>query len=212
MPLWTPFFKQELPNFGSQGLGIPDVMPLSSSSEPPNRAQESNNLSGGIHSASKHVPVDAGVFEDAQIPMVESDKGMAITNCNAATYGVFGYTREELIGERVNILMFPEDSRRHDGYIESYERTGIKKILATKGRTVVGRHKNGATLTLQLTTTSTPTGYAAVFVDMSSQVEDEVRNPLSVAMSALRFASSAVSEIAGAPPHVLADLALVSSS
>jgi PAS domain S-box-containing protein len=113
------------------------------------------------------------LLENAQIPIIESDKRMTITHCNAATTAVFGYSRDELIGQRVNILMQPRDSQRHDGYIDAYERTGVKKILATTGRTVDGRHKNGSALTLQLTTSSTPKGYAAVFVDMTAHVDTE---------------------------------------
>jgi two-component system sensor kinase FixL len=115
---------------------------------------------------------------------------MVITHCNAATASVFGYTLEELVGQRVNVLIQPQESQHHEGYdIQNFllyrfftkttgalcaERTG-EKNLATLGRTVTGRHKDGTLLTLQLTTTSTSTGYAAVFVNMTDQVETERR-------------------------------------
>jgi len=186
--------------------------------------------------AARSISTDPSVLlEDAQIPIIESDRRMIIIHCNAATTSVFGYSPEELVGQRVNILMQPEDSHRHDGYIKNFQSTGVKKILATVGRTVVGRHKDGTALTLQLTTTKTSTGYAAVFVNMTSQVETErralaaersseaersmkeflaheVRNPLSVAVAALRFASSSVDSGKGVAPGVSADLDMVSRS
>jgi PAS domain S-box-containing protein len=113
------------------------------------------------------------LLDNAQIPIVESDKRMVITRCNAATVAVFGYSVEELLGQRVNILMTPQDSVKHDGYVRAFEKTGVKKVLATTGRMVTGRHKDGSELTLQLTTNATPSGYAAVFVDMTSHVITE---------------------------------------
>ena len=112
------------------------------------------------------------LIDGAQIPIIESNKDMIMTHANAAAYVVFGYSLEskELLGQKVNILMMPKDSRLHDGYIENYNRTGIKKILSTTGRLVTGKKKNGAALTLRLTTTATPTGYAAVFVDITEQL------------------------------------------
>jgi PAS domain S-box-containing protein len=113
------------------------------------------------------------LLDDAQIPFIRSDKKMVITSCNAATTAVFGYSIEELVGQRVNILMRTEDATKHDGYVRTFERTGVKKILATTGRLVLGRHKDGTELTLQLTTKQTESGYVAIFVDMTSLVNTE---------------------------------------
>ena len=112
-------------------------------------------------------------MEGAQIPIVASNKSMFITHANDATVKVFGYSLEELVGQKVNILMLPEDSLRHDGYIENFNSTGVKQILSTVGRLVSGRHKNGNELSLRLTTTATSTGYAAVFVDITEQLATE---------------------------------------
>ena len=143
---------------------------------PSERRKGGVSLSKSWRFSAQNVSTDPiALVENAQIPIIESNKHMVITHCNAATTSVFGYTPKELVGQRVNVLMTPQESLQHDGYIHNFERTGVKKILATVGRTVIGRHKNGTQLTLQLTTTSTATGYAAVFVNMTFQVETERR-------------------------------------
>lgn len=108
----------------------------------------------------------------AQIPVVECDKRMVITRVNVASEHVFGYCPDELVGQRVNVLMLPGEANAHDGYVAAYERTGVKKILSTAGRIVQGRHKNGKTLSLKMTTSATPVGYAAVFVDVTETIHN----------------------------------------
>ena len=141
-------------------------------------------------------------LEKAQIPMLESDKQMVIRQCNAATTAVFGYARDELIGQRINIIMLPNDSRKHDTCVKNFERTGVKKILATTGNTVAGRHKNGSTLTLQVTVSATPNGYAAVFVDMTAQVATERAQAASLAAQHARAdAERSMKEFLVGLPH-----------
>src|SRR6478609_8332060 len=52
---------------------------------------------------------------------------MEMINPSAAR--IFGYTQEELMGQRINMLMPPPDSVQHDSYIHNYRSTGIKKII-----------------------------------------------------------------------------------
>ena len=114
-----------------------------------------------------------GLIDGAQIPILESDKDMIITSANRASEAVFGYAPDELLGQKVNVLMLPRDDLLHDGYIEAFNRTGVKKILSTVGRRVKGKRKDGSELTLILTTSQTPSGYAAVFVDLTEQIATE---------------------------------------
>ncbi|WP_239288760.1 PAS domain S-box protein, partial [Candidatus Nitrotoga sp. 1052] len=76
------------------------------------------------------------------------EKGI-IRSANPVVEKIFGYTRDEVIGQNVSMLM-PEPHRSsHDGYIERYSRTGQAHIIGI-GREVEGLHKNGERIALYL--------------------------------------------------------------
>src|SRR5262245_10601326 len=71
------------------------------------------------------------------------DRQGIIHTVNPATTDVFGFSRDELVGQNVNMLM-PEPFRsRHDGYIQHYLDSGERKIIGI-GRQVMARRKSGA--------------------------------------------------------------------
>ncbi len=89
--------------------------------------------------------------------IITIDDKSIIRSVNPVIEKLFGYTREEVIGQNVSIIM-PEPHRSgHDGYIDRYYRTGrgrceFDHILTLEvegvhnigmGREIEGRHKNG---------------------------------------------------------------------
>ena len=59
-----------------------------------------------------------------------------IQDANPYTTKMFGYSREELIGKNVSVLVAPPHQEKHDGYLANYLRTGVAKIIGTSGRDV----------------------------------------------------------------------------
>jgi PAS domain S-box-containing protein len=102
---------------------------------------------GGIGSASE--PWLRAIFENAVDGIVTISAQGIITSLNPAALRLFGYTREELVGQNVRILM-PEPYRgEHDSYLRNYRETGDRKVIGI-GREVSGRRKDGTIFPLDL--------------------------------------------------------------
>ena len=90
------------------------------------------------------------IFKSVPEAIVVSDAQGLIHQCNAATELIFGYTLGELMGQKLDMLMGPDDAHRHDDYMQAYQQTGQKKII-NQPRVLQGRRKGGALFSLRLT-------------------------------------------------------------
>ncbi len=77
-----------------------------------------------------HKNAEMQAILDASLDAIFTINGMGIIQTtNAIAYNVFGYTKEELIGENIAMLMPEPDKSKHDRYIENYQQTGTKKVI-----------------------------------------------------------------------------------
>ncbi|MDN5836313.1 MAG: PAS domain S-box protein, partial [Nitrosospira sp.] len=118
--------------------------------------------------------------------IITIDEKSIIRSVNPVIEKLFGYTREEVIGQNVSMLM-PEPHRSgHGGYIDSYYRTGrgrceFDHILALEveglhnigmGREVVGRHKNGEPVDLYVAVSEYFVGGKRYFTGILRDIHD----------------------------------------
>lgn len=72
-----------------------------------------------------------------------------IEDLNPAIERVFGYSRDELIGQPVAMLMPDAHARHHDRYMQTYMGTGQRRVLGL-GREETGRRKDGSLFPFEL--------------------------------------------------------------
>ncbi|KAL3790495.1 hypothetical protein HJC23_012051 [Cyclotella cryptica] len=63
---------------------------------------------------------------------------------NQKSCDVFGWTREEFIGQNISMIMTDDVASHHDQYVENYLATGVKKMIG-KQREVTAKRKDGST-------------------------------------------------------------------
>jgi two-component system sensor kinase FixL len=89
------------------------------------------------------------IFDTAPDGLIVIDERGVIQSYSAAAERMFGWSPSEVLGRNVNMLMPMPDRERHDSYIQSYMRTGMRRIIGI-GRIVSGERKGGATFPLEL--------------------------------------------------------------
>lgn len=91
----------------------------------------------------------AAVVENAVEGIITIDTRGIIQTANQAATNIFGYSRDELVGKNVSMLMPSPDREQHDGYLAKYVETGIAGIIG-KGREVIALRKNGERFPIHL--------------------------------------------------------------
>lgn len=120
------------------------------------------------------------ILETAVDGIITIDARGIIESVNTATERIFGYSRDELVGNNVMLLMPPPYREQHDDYIAKFLRTGEASIIGI-GREVEGLRKNGSRFPLELAVSEVQVGGSRLFTgvvrDISArhQAEDEAR-------------------------------------
>lgn len=95
---------------------------------------------------------------------------------NPSACKIFGYTSDELIGKRVEVLMTRADQQHHQHYIDKHHETGQGKIIGLS-REVAGVKKSGEVFPLRLAVSEMIQGeeklFAGIMHDLTPEKEAE---------------------------------------
>jgi PAS domain S-box-containing protein len=112
------------------------------------------------------------LIETTQDAVLSIDRQGRIVLFNPAAERIFGYARDEVIEQKVNMLMAEPYATEHDSYIERYETTGEARAIG-RIRTVTAKRKNGELFPIELSVTKIAEDqdvqYAAFIRDISEK-------------------------------------------
>lgn len=114
------------------------------------------------------------LIDTTQDAVISIDREGRVFLFNPSAERIFGYTKAEIQGQKVNLLMAEPYASEHDNYIAPYEQTGERRAI---GRilTVEARRKNGEIFPIELSITevtsdeSEKVHYAAFIRDVSEK-------------------------------------------
>jgi two-component system sensor kinase FixL len=109
-----------------------------------NRVQAANSTREAI-AREAHL---ASILETVPDAMIVIDEH-GIVQFSTAAERLFGYSRPEVIGKNIKMLMPSPYREKHDDYMSRYMRTGERRIIGI-GRLVVGERKDGSTFPMEL--------------------------------------------------------------
>ncbi|MFD2245386.1 sensor histidine kinase [Pontibacter ruber] len=89
------------------------------------------------------------IIQTAVDGIITIDMRGIIEMVNPSAAKLFGYTEDELLGQKINLLMPEPDRSLHDNYMHHYHETGEKRIIGI-GREVTGLKKDGTIFPLFL--------------------------------------------------------------
>lgn len=116
------------------------------------------------------------VIETAADGVIMIDDRGVITTFNKACQHLFGYKKQEVIGQKINMLMPDEHAKNHDGHLQRYHETNERHIVG-RGREVPGRRKDGTVFPMYLSVSESSINGRKVFTgiirDLSQQRDQE---------------------------------------
>jgi len=111
------------------------------------------------------------IIGTAGVAILTIDGAGRILSCNLAVERLFGYSRAEMLGHNVSLLMQERERREHDEYLRRFAR-GQGGRLMGQARELQARHRNGLTLTVQLSVSEVPEQPERLFVGVISDLTD----------------------------------------
>jgi PAS domain S-box-containing protein len=126
------------------------------------------------------------VVETAVDGVILIDSSGTVLMFNPACERLFGYSRDEVTGQNVRMLMPPPFRDEHDQYLSNYRGTGERKIIGI-GREVVGRRKDGSIFPMDLSVGEARESGESIFVGIIHDLTERKRSEQFVRESAARL-------------------------
>ena len=106
--------------------------------------------------------------------IITIDERGNIQSYNPAAENIFGYTRNQVLGQNVKMLMPEPYHGEHDGYISNYLHTGKPKIIGI-GREVLGKRRDGTVFPMELAVSAFHIGQRRYFTGIVRDITERKR-------------------------------------
>ncbi len=119
----------------------------------------------------RHADQNIQALNEAVDSVIQIDSSKNVTFYNKAAEKLFGYTREEVMGQNVKMIVPIEHRSGHDQYIDNNIKTGVNKVVGV-GRDLEAAKKDGTKFWINLSLSKTQVGedvqYTAFIKDITA--------------------------------------------
>ncbi len=111
------------------------------------RASELSNATFDYHKFRDYYL--SSVVDNVNHGLITIDAFGVIQTANQACQKIFGYEKQEMIGQNIKMLMPKDIADKHDKYLSDYQETGIRNVIGV-GRELVAQTKFGKPVPIDL--------------------------------------------------------------
>lgn len=164
-----------------------------------NQQMATTQLTNDVASQTKQLSAVIDNIVDGIITI--SERGL-IESFNPAARRIFGYSNEEVVGKNIKMLMPEPYHGEHDGYLDNYTNTGVRKIIGI-GREVIGLHKDGTAFPMELGVSEIRVDNVVHFVGITRDITERRQSELALQHAKLNAeaASQSKSEFLASMSH-----------
>jgi methyl-accepting chemotaxis protein len=155
-----------------------------------------SSLQEKVKELERHALRNEQAMEQAVDSIIQIDGATNITFFNRAAEMMFGFSRSEVMGQNVKMIVPIEHRTNHDNYVDNNVRTGVNKVVGV-GRDLEATKKDGSRFWINLSLSRAQIGdetlYTAFIKDITEQKEstlqmEELRRELESRMAQINVA------------------------
>ena len=126
------------------------------------------------------------MIETAKDGVITIDAQGHVQEFNSAAQRIFGYAKEEVMGHNISMLMPSPLAEQHDAHLQKHVGRPDKTI-SINGREVLGKHKDGRHVPLQLAIGKALTPSGTIFVGYLQDITERKRTDAQLRIAASVF-------------------------
>jgi methyl-accepting chemotaxis protein len=106
------------------------------------QAEQLNDVHEKLKQIERQAELNARALKEAVDAVIQIDSNRIITFYNDSAEKMFGFSRAEVMGQNVKMIVPVEHRGNHDQYVENNLKTGVNKVIGT-GRDLEATKKDG---------------------------------------------------------------------
>ena len=131
-------------------------------------------MSSNSESVEEILGYQSAILDTVADGIVCIDTTGVITTFNKAAEAIFGYGADEVVGQKINMLMPMSHARHHDSYLANYASSGKAKLIGTRPE-VEGKRKSGEIFPIEVGLTEASYQGRKIFVGVVRDITERKR-------------------------------------